>query len=414
MPPTPRLKLGLLGLDPQIAAVAAAALAAGDQIALACDVPEGMALLADRRQRSWQALLDEQSCDAVLVAAGGWNPDRAEGVRMLVQAGRTLLVAQPAELSMLWAYELDMIRRDTGARIVPALADRLHPFIARLRAVIVAGRAGVASVRGPESLTLVRGMADRSRDAVLAQLARDADLVRVLAGDPARLSTLADGPPDAAWPTLAVGLGGAGQLPVRWQVTGRARSGLTIALQHAAGTITVGIPDEPDEPWTWRGENDAEERLAFDRGAASLEVLRSVVGAARSAAETPDDDSLPPATWADASRAIELAETVPRSLARGRAIDLHREEFSEIGTFKGTMASLGCGIVLVGLLVMLLAAVAGVVLGQMKGNDQQPARDLLRQVVGAWPVVLLVLMLLFLAVQFLPALTGIDRNDDDR
>jgi predicted dehydrogenase len=315
---------------------------------------------------------------------------------------------------MLWAYELDMIRRDTGARIVPALADRLHPFIARLRAVIVAGRAGVASVRGPESLTLVRGMADRSRDAVLAQLARDADLVRVLAGDPARLSTLADGPPDAAWPTLAVGLGGAGQLPVRWQVTGRARSGLTIALQHAAGTITVGIPDEPDEPWTWRGENDAEERLAFDRGAASLEVLRSVVGAARSAAETPDDDSLPPATWADASRAIELAETVPRSLARGRAIDLHREEFSEIGTFKGTMASLGCGIVLVGLLVMLLAAVAGVVLGQMKGNDQQPARDLLRQVVGAWPVVLLVLMLLFLAVQFLPALTGIDRNDDDR
>jgi hypothetical protein len=257
-------------------------------------------------------------------------------------------------------------------------------------------------------------MADRSRDAVLAQLARDADLVRVLAGDPARLSTLADGPPDAAWPTLAVGLGGAGQLPVRWQVTGRARSGLTIALQHAAGTITVGIPDEPDEPWTWRGENDAEERLAFDRGAASLEVLRSVVGADRSAAETPDDDSLPPATWADASRAIELAETVPRSLARGRAIDLHREEFSEIGTFKGTMASLGCGIVLVGLLVMLLAAVAGVVLGQMKGNDQQPARDLLRQVVGAWPVVLLVLMLLFLAVQFLPALTGIDRNDDDR
>jgi len=371
MPPTPRLKLGLLGLDPQIAAVAAAALAAGDQIALACDVPEGMALLADRRQRSWQALLDEQSCDAVLVAAGGWNPDRAEGVRMLVQAGRTLLVAQPAELSMLWAYELDMIRRDTGARIVPALADRLHPFIARLRAVIVAGRAGVASVRGPESLTLVRGMADRSRDAVLAQLARDADLVRVLAGDPARLSTLADGPPDAAWPTLAVGLGGAGQLPVRWQVTGRARSGLTIALQHAAGTITVGIPDEPDEPWTWRGENDAEERLAFDRGAASLEVLRSVVGADRSAAETPDDDSLP-------------------------------------------LASLGCGIVLVGLLVMLLAAVAGVVLGQMKGNDQQPARDLLRQVVGAWPVVLLVLMLLFLAVQFLPALTGIDRNDDDR
>lgn len=414
MAATSRLTLGLLGFDSQIAAVATAARAAGDSIEIACDVPADLSLPVLRRQTSWQALLDEQSCDVVLVAAGGWNPARAEGVRTLVQAGRTLLVAQPAELSMLWAYELDMIRRDTNARLVPALADRLHPFIARLRGVIEAGRAGVAGLGGPESLTLVRGMADRNRDAVLAQLARDADLVRVLAGDPARLSTLADGAPDAAWPTLAVGLTGSGQMPVRWQVTGRSRPGLTITLQHAAGTIVVWVPDAADEPWTWTGDDGDEEQMAFDRGAALMEVVRAALGRDAAAAPHRPDEALPPATWADASRAVELAETVPRSLIRGRAIDLHREEFSEIGTFKGTMASLGCAIVLGGLFVLVLAAVLGVVASQMKENGQELERGLLRTLVGAWPFAVLAVMVLFLAIQVLPVLMQLGRDDDGR
>ena len=414
MTATSRLTFGLLGFDPQVAAVAAAALAAGDSIVIACDAAADLPLPALRRQASWQALLDEQSCDVVLVAAAGWNPARAEGVRTLVQAGRTLFVAQPAELSMLWAYELDMIRRDTGARLVPALADRLHPFIARLRGVIEAGRAGVAGLGGPESLTLVRGMDDRSREAVLAQLARDADLVRVLAGDPARLSTLADGAPDAAWPTLAVGLTGSGQMPVRWQVTGRSRPGLTITLQHATGTVAVWIPDAADEPWTWRGDGGDEERMAFDRGAALVDVIHAAVGRETAACARQPDDALPPATWADASRAIELAETVPRSLVKGRAIDLHREEFSEIGTFKGTMASLGCAIVLGALFVLVVAAVLGVVASQMREEGQELQRGLLRTLVGAWPFMVLAVMVLFLAIQVLPALLGLGRDDDAR
>ncbi len=414
MTPAPRLTFGLLGFDDQVAAVAIAARAAGDRIAIACDVPDDFPLPVTRRQASWQALLDDQSCDVVLVAAAGWTPARAEGVRTLVQAGRTLLVAQPAELSMLWAYELDMIRRDTGARLVPALVDRLHPFIARLRGVIEAGRAGVAGLGGPESLTLVRGMADRSRDQVLAQLARDADLVRVLAGDPARLSTLADGDPDAAWPTLAVGLTGSGQMPVRWQVTGRSRPGLTITLQHAAGTIVVWIPDAADEPWTWRGDGGDEHRMAFDRAAALVDVVHAAVGTGAEAGPQRAEDALPPAAWADAARAIELAETVPRSLRRGRAIDLHREEFSEIGTFKGTMASAGCGIVLGALVVLLLAALLGVVASQLKNDDQEPQRAFLRQLIGAWPVAVLAVMVVFLLIQFLPVLTGLGRDDDGR
>ncbi len=105
----------------------------------------------------------------------------------------------------------------------------------------------------------------------------------------------------------------------------------------------------------------------------------------------------PPAGWADAARAIELAETVPRSLARGRAIDLHQEEFSELGTFKGTMASLGCGLVMVGLLILVMATVIG-------GIAHEAGWAFGEQLMSVWPFVVLSVLGAFLALQLLPLL----------
>ena len=128
------------------------------------------------RDPSWEPLLDPQVCDAVLVGVDGWNDARAEGVRALVQAGRTLLLSHPLVLSMLWAYELDMIRGDSGARLIPFLPDRLHPFIRRLQERIEAGLAGAGPLGAVETITMERRLLDRSRDAVLRALAVDVDL----------------------------------------------------------------------------------------------------------------------------------------------------------------------------------------------------------------------------------------------
>ncbi|HEY2839444.1 MAG TPA: hypothetical protein VGJ26_09855, partial [Pirellulales bacterium] len=62
-------------------------------------------------------------------------------------------------------------------------------------------------------------------------------------------------------------------------------------------------------------------------------------------------------TWPDACRDIELTESIARSLAKGRTIELHNEEHSEHGTFKGTMTSLGCGLLWLSLLVFVVALV---------------------------------------------------------
>ena len=394
------MKLGLLGIDTRIAEVVSAAAMRGDTIALGCDLPAAGPLAAVvaadvPRDPSWESLLDPRVCDAVLVGGDGWNDNRADGVRALVQAGRTLLLSHPLVLSMLWAYELDMIRGDSGARLIPFLPDRLHPFIRRLQERIEAGLADADPLGPVETIGMERRLVDRSRDAVLRALAIDADLARVLAGDPSRLSTLGAADADAAWNTLAVGLSGPTQVPVRWQVVRGERPGLRITLVHARGSSAVEIPDadldittQPDgTPWKWIG--DPADSVPFDRGAIMLDLLHG----------HRQPTTIAPAAWSDAARAIELAETVPRSLAKGRAIDLHQEEFSELGTFRGTMASLGCGLVLAALLLLVLATLVG-------GIAREAGWEWGERIAGIWPQVVLAVLGLFLALQLLPLLIG--------
>jgi uncharacterized BrkB/YihY/UPF0761 family membrane protein len=78
------------------------------------------------------------------------------------------------------------------------------------------------------------------------------------------------------------------------------------------------------------------------------------------------------------------------------------------------MASLGCAIVLGALFVLVVAAVLGVVASQMREEGQELQRGLLRTLVGAWPFMVLAVMVLFLAIQVLPALLGLGRDDDAR
>jgi hypothetical protein len=387
------MKLGLLGTDSDIALLAAAAAARGDEV-LALDQPG--------EQPGGPRQIGGDACDAIAVGSDGWDATRAEAVRMLVQTGRTLVLAQPLELSMLWAYELDMIRRDSGAILLPFLPARLHPFTARLKAAVESGVAGTSPLGPLESLRLERTMADRTRGTVLAALARDVDLVRVLVGEPARLATLGAGDPDSAWPTLAVGFTGPDQVPARWQVVPGSSAGLTIALQHATGAVSVHAPDEGD--WTWSGPPAGTQPC--DRGAVMLAALDETLALNPSSARpaTAPAGALPIASWSDAARAIELADTVPRSLARGRAVDLHQEEFSEMSTFRGTMASVGCGLVLAALLVLILATIAA---GIATAFDWEFGK----MVVSAWPVLVLVVLSLFLVLQLLPFLIADRRRE---
>ncbi len=396
------MRLGVYGWDSQVEAVVRAARRMGARLGPACGVP------AERRMEvlgegvvavdSWEAMVDEQACDVILVGAEAFDEARGEGLRHLVQAGRPLVISQPLTLSMLYAYELDMIRADVGGPLVPFLPDRQHPLVKRLLDAVEGGLVGVGRLGRLESIVVVRRMPERSKEHVLAWLARDADLVRLLIGDPQRLSTLAGVSTDAAYASLTVEFGGEAQVPARWQVARGDTPEAELTLVGEAGQIRVTIPDSSAGPavWTWQDVEGVEEAPPFDGGEVILTTLRTLL-AGRDAAEVPQASQPPPAAWADAARAIELAETVPRSLARGRAIDLHQEEFSEMGTFKGTMASLGCGLVMVGLLILVVATVIG-------GIAHEAGWALGEQLMSVWPFVVLAALGGFLALQLLPLL----------
>ncbi len=396
------MELGLLGSDRRIAALAEAAVRRGDRITLVAETAAEP--YADARQSSWESLLDAKACDAILVGRDGWSDARAESVRMLVQAGRPLLVSHPPAVSMLWAWELEMIRRDTGGVLLPLLPARLHPFVAAVQRQLEAALAGTGPLGAVESLVLERHLIKRDRDAVQRWLARDADLVRVLTGDPGRLSALGASPEDETWQNLVVGLGGVDRVPVRWQAAPSGDPGLRLTLRGTTESLTIEIPDDWSRPWNWQG-GDPPPPAEFAPAEAMLDQLASQVAGSGPPADSARSDAIPPASWSDAARAIELADTVPRSLAKGRAIDLHQEEYSELGTFRGTMASLGCGIILAALGLLLVAALVG-------GLANEFGWDLGKRIAGAWPVVALVVLGGFLVLQILPLLVGESRGHE--
>jgi predicted dehydrogenase len=404
------MRLALLGLDETIVALARAAHESGrDTAVLLCDGDE-----SDRAQQlppgvshgsqSWEVLLTgtrdgTSGFDAVLVSREASDDERRlEQLRKLTQAGVPMLVAHPIHGSMLAYYELDMIRRETDCILAPFLPARLHPLARRLKEIIAA--ADASTVGEVSQIVFERALHQRTKASVLAHFARDVDLLRFLGGEVTQLGATgspganAAGEP-AAYDTLGVQMTGAEDRLLRWWVVPADEfSGGRLTLTGARGKARLSLPPESSD---WRlevrceGETNVVDASDWSPYLSSLDELR----AALVARETPS-------RWPDAARSLELAETIDRSLAKARTINLYEQEYSSAATFKGIMSSVGCA--------LLLLALAGMVLGALAANLLKHAGFLrAAQLVGAVPYVLLGLLVVFLALQFLLSVTGTRR-----
>jgi predicted dehydrogenase len=301
-----------------------------------------------RRFDGWEALLDSSVVDAVVVARGVDDDRRADQLRKLIQAEVPLLVSHPVADSMLVYYELDMIRRETNCIVLPHLPQRRHPALEELAAMV---RQGAASPIGKiEQLVVARTLAEQDKASVIRQFTRDVDLMRGVAGDMTRLGAMSAAP-DAGFGSLGVHMSGPEGVIARWSVVpSRTEARAQITLLGASGKVVVESFEGAD-PWTISisADGPAETRhfAPWNPAAASLdELARALTG------EPPVPD------WVDAARSVELAETIDRSLRKGRTIELYFEEYTEESTFKGTMASIGCGLLLLGMFVMGAVAIA--------------------------------------------------------
>ena len=386
-PNLPPLRIALLGADHATPAIARA-IAASRRFELVgvCEFDEapGSEVVASpteilgrvKRLDSWEALLDSRAVDAVVVARGPDEDRRAEQLRKLIQTSVPVMASHPVFDSMLIYYELDMIRRETGSVVIPCLGQRHHPAIESLAAMT---RGGAESPIGRVEQVLVQRLIARpTKSAVVAQFARDVDLVRHIAGDMTRLGAMAGGDGESAYGSRGVQMSGPSGVAARWSVVPSPAEGAQITLVGSAGKATVEMRPE-GEPWTVEltagGQSSSQPCESWDPAAAALAEL---AGAIRGEPAEPD--------WVDAARSVELAETIARSLHKGRTIELYYEDYTEEGTFKGTMTSVGCGLLLLGLAVVGIVAIAEQIgVPHMSG----------------WPYVLVGVMGVFLALQLL-------------
>src|SRR5688572_25736580 len=114
------MKLAVLGTDPDLLALLAAARTDGHEIVWLGDVRSQDQAAARQftsvdanTSSDWETLLDHAAADAVLIGRGNAGDElRSEQLKRLVADAVPLLVVHPAVLSVLTYYELDMVRRE--------------------------------------------------------------------------------------------------------------------------------------------------------------------------------------------------------------------------------------------------------------------------------------------------------------
>lgn len=296
----------------------------------------------------WEALLTGEATDVVIVSRGDSPDARADQLRKLIQAGMPLVVSLPAHPSMLVCYELDMIRQETRAPILSYSAARFSDAFERLKSLVDEGPE--SKLGELEQVIIERSLADRSPDAVRSAFAHDMDLARPLVGELTRLSAMAPTAEPAGYATLGVQLSGPNGALVRWSIApleplGLAR--LTIVGSRGRAIFSLG-PEVAASRLEWATElnSGAED---FPPGDLAGRVVERLERLKRGEPVHPD--------WQDQCRAIELADSIQRSLEKGRTVELHYEDYTEAGTFKGAMTSLGCGLLWISCLVLIIGVI---------------------------------------------------------
>jgi myo-inositol 2-dehydrogenase/D-chiro-inositol 1-dehydrogenase len=282
------------------------------------------------------------------IVVGGGPEFRAEGLRRAAAEGLPVICLHPPGPDSEAYYQVALSRAETGAVIVPDLPLRLHPGVEALRQALERDELGA-----------FRGLRHESPgDGDLAQFAfpRAVDVIRALLGEIEDVTATGDPPGDRPTEELVVQLRGPEARRAEVRIGADPANTARLVLSGASGTIALEYdPASPGHARLIRraaaGAEAVTELEAWSPHDAILDALAAAVAGRPS---RPD--------LLDGTRAMELAEAVVRSLRRGRTVDLHYEEISEEGTFKGVMTSLGC-VVLLGVLVALPAALVGPAVG---------------------------------------------------
>ncbi|MEX1224872.1 MAG: hypothetical protein WEA31_10035, partial [Pirellulales bacterium] len=381
------MRFALLGIDDFTLPLARAIQASeGHELSLilAEGVDERLPGAAVRAADEWELLLGGGEQDAVLVAACRdisplGKPDsreqlRLEQVRRLAQAGVPMLVSHPITFNVLDAYEIEMLAAEQGTVVMPILPQR-----AMMGELLQTCR----TLRGINHVSLERRLGPLSLVEALRLFAHDVDLLSELSGGVTKISAMGSWTERGAEPAplsgaselrgLGAQLSGPAAARCQWspqspppqaplsQPSSQAPSPLS-GCEMVVGSESGQVHFSCDEQGRYElhgGESSRQEHVSAQAAADVLLGQFVAAVAADAAGQTAAAEAGP--RWTAAIRSLELTEGLVRSLRRDRTIEIRDDTASEVGAFKGTMASLGCGLLIGGLVLMVLTAVvAGV------------------------------------------------------
>ncbi len=408
------MNLAILGTDPTVLVFIEAAISLGHQVVWLGDMrPEDTVAL--RRlfptltsESNWEIVLDHALADAVIVGQGTQHEnERCERLKKLVADGISTVVAFPFSTSVLPYYELDMVRRETGGILLALGAWTEAPPLKQLADLIRDGHADVGQIR---SLSWVRQLATSlttsDRAAVLGSLAVDAEALLDLVGNITKVSAFGPVHDSDDLAGLSVQLQGPAKIAVHWSAArDSGETAAILTLVGDKGQLEVAIPHLVNaegkanlDPWIL--ENVADRGVSVKRLDSHDGPLQTCVrldqnvhahatGETSTTGKTPTTGEV---DWDHAVKAMEIVDAVQMSLQRGRTVAVHHQQLTEQLAFRGMMSIFGCGLLLLGILILLAAGVVG--------------DTLYPPLFFWWPGGLAILLILFLLLQLVPHLRG--------
>ncbi len=352
------MRFALVGNHPDGLEMAAALVESGRHQFLARTAPvgafatrlgEGVAPVTDLEE-----VLANPAVEAVVLA--GEDADRPEQLRRSLQSERHVLCVHPADQSPEKAYEADMIRRDTGAVLLPILTEGLHPAVRRLADFVQrpGGAKDAASPCGP--FRLLEAEIASTEEVILGGAAPGRkpslpgwDVLRALGGEVIEVSAFS-GPEELVpgEPILLAGRFEAGGLFRLTLLPGQPRDNWRWTVTGGRGRAELYFPQAGNGPalldWEDEGARHEEYWERWDPWPALVEQFEAAL------AREPTG-----LRWEDEIRCLELDDAARRSVERRRSSTLEFPEANEEVGFKGTMTLVGCAVLWGSLLLLILS-----------------------------------------------------------
>ena len=322
------MNFALLGDDPAALPVVEAVQEAGHKLvrtAFAETLRSRNAVLASFPLSRWEDILIDSDVDAVIVV--GDSEEVQAAAKQLASSGKPLLIIPQTEFGAACGYELSLIRDDSHVVLMPAFVHRADAELLLLSQRLASGELGTARrIQVEVELPLASGSSSLLGESEIeATAVADIDVLRWLGGNYDQVTSLRSGQTEQGCSQATLTLAGAGLPDATWTARRGDRLSWRLTVETDRGSESIVRPASPMIP---------------------TRLIESFVAAVRQEQAAQPD-------WPDAVRVFDVLDAARRSLRRRRTIDLHFETLSERAQFKTQMTAMGCGLLLLTLVLML-------------------------------------------------------------